>query len=182
MAAGTRVDRDADWTQGDGSLQDRLTLADWRRRVATLYSEVRAMAASDPAVALAHCRTVREWLFREHPQSPLPVAARATFRANHFDHDPRLRFVVPVELVPAVDPGSLAVELPNSGTDTLSFRPIGLVRLPFPAGERRLSVRDWPGALLGWGTVEAEKIVFGAIPAEWRMWLVNSYRSRSGRV
>ena len=72
--------------------------------------------------------------------SLLPVAARATFRAHHFDHDPRLRFVVPVELVPAADPGSLAVELPNSGTDTLSFRPIGLVRLPFPAGERRLSV------------------------------------------
>src|SRR6187401_735965 len=68
----TRVD--VAWTQSDGSLQDRLTLADWRRRVATLYGEVRAMAASDPVVALAHWRTVREWLFREHPQSPLPPA------------------------------------------------------------------------------------------------------------
>jgi uncharacterized protein len=130
----------ADWVQGDGSLQDRLTLSDWRRRVAALYVEVRAMAASDPAVALAHWRTAREWLFREHPQSPLPVADRAGFRARHFDHDPRLRFTVPVERAPADDPAALPLELPNSGSDSLSFRRIGLVRLPFPDGEQRLSV------------------------------------------
>ena len=66
------------------------------------------MAATDPAVALAHWRAVREWLFREHPQSPVPAAERADFRARHFDHDPRLRFVVPVEPAPAADPGALA--------------------------------------------------------------------------
>jgi uncharacterized protein len=129
----------ADWVQGDLSLQDRLTLADWRRRVAALYVEVRAMAASDPAVALAHWRTAREWLFREHPQSPLPVAERPGFRARHFDHDPRLRFTVPVERAPADDPTALALELPNSGSDALSFRRIGVLRLPFPDGEQRLS-------------------------------------------
>ena len=59
------------------------------------------MAASDPGVALAHWRTVREWLFREHPQSPLPVGERATYRARHFDHDPALRFIVAVEPAPA---------------------------------------------------------------------------------
>jgi uncharacterized protein len=128
------------WTQGDGSLQDRLTLADWRRRMAALYADVRSMAASDPGVALAHWRTVREWLFREHPQSPLPAAERADFRARHFEHDPALRFVVPVEAAPAADPGALAMELPNSGADTLSFRRVGTVVLPFPDGERRLSV------------------------------------------
>jgi hypothetical protein len=130
----------ADWVQGDGSLQDRLTLADWRRRVAALYVEVRAMAASDPAVALAHWRTAREWLFREHPQSPLPVAERAGFQARHFDHDPRLRFTIPVERAPADDPAALALELPDSGSDSLSFRRIGVVRLPFPDGEECLSV------------------------------------------
>ena len=130
----------SDWAQGDGSLPDRIALADWRRRVAALYVEVRAMASSDPAVALAHWRTAREWLFREHPQSPLPAAERASFRARHFDHDPRLRFAVPVEAAPAADPSALAVELPNSGSDSLSFRRIGIVRLPFPEGERRLSV------------------------------------------
>ena len=88
------------WRQGDGSLQDRLTLADWRRRIAAIYVDVRAMAASDPAGALAHWRTSRERLFREHPQSPVPVPERAGFRARHFDHDERLRFTVPVEPAP----------------------------------------------------------------------------------
>jgi uncharacterized protein (DUF1684 family) len=129
-----------DWTQGDGSLQDRLTLADWRRRIATLYADVRSMAVTDPSVAHAHWRMVRERLFREHPQSPLPPADRAGFRARHFEHDPSLRFVVPVEPAPTVDAGALAMELPNSGDDTLSFRRVGMVRLPFPDRERRLSV------------------------------------------
>jgi uncharacterized protein len=130
----------SDWAQGDGSLEDRLTLADWRRRVAALYVEVRSMAASDPEVALAHWRVTREWLFHEHPQSPLPVERRADFRARHFDHDPRLRFTVAVEPAPPPDPSAPTLELPNSGSDTLSFRRIGAVRLPFPDGERRLSV------------------------------------------
>lgn len=129
-----------DWTQGDGSLPDRLTLADWRRRVATLYAEVRSLAATDPAAAVAHWRTVREMLFREHPQSPLPGPERAGFRARHFRHDPRLRFIVPIEPAPSADPGGLALEFPDNRPDGLSFRRIGAVRLPFPDGEQRLSV------------------------------------------
>jgi uncharacterized protein (DUF1684 family) len=130
----------SDWTTGDGSLQDRLTLADWRRRVASLYVEVRAMAASDPAVALAHWRAGREWLFRKHPQSPVPLAERASFQARHFEHDPRLRFTVRVEPVAPPDPTAPTLELPNSGADSLSFRRFGEVHLPFPEGDRRLSV------------------------------------------
>jgi uncharacterized protein (DUF1684 family) len=125
---------------GDGSLEDRLTLADWRRRVAALYVEVRAMAMVDPAVALAHWRSTREQLYREHPQSPVPVAERAAFRARHFDHDPALRFTVTVEPAPPPAPGALALELPNSGADSLSFRRVGTVRLPFPDGVQPLSV------------------------------------------
>jgi len=129
-----------DWVPGDGSPADRLSLADWRRRIATLYVEVRAMAATDPAIALAHWRAVREQLYREHPQSPVPLADRAAFRARHFDHDPALRFHSVVE--PATSPaaGAPALALPNSGSDTLSFARIGRVRLPFPDGERLLSV------------------------------------------
>jgi uncharacterized protein (DUF1684 family) len=128
------------WSQGDGSLADALSLADWRRRVAELYAEVRAMAATDPAIALAHWRAVRERLFREHPQSPVPRSSRATFAARHYDHDPALRFEVNVEPAPPPEPGALALELPNSGSETLSFRRIGAVTLGLPAGERRLSV------------------------------------------
>ena len=128
------------WEPGDGSLEDRLSLADWRRRIATLYAEVRPMAESDPAVALAHWRAVRERLYREHPQSPVPVAERSAFVARHFDHDPALRFLASIEPAPPADPGALPLALPNSGADTLAFRRLGSVRLPFAEGERTLSV------------------------------------------
>ena len=133
---------DAGWSQGDGSATDRVWLADWRRRVATLYAEVRAMAASDPAIALAHWRAVREELYRRHPQSPVPPDARETFEAHHFEHDPSLRFEVVVEPAPPAprDPAGLALELPNSGADTLAFSRLGRITLPFPSGARSLSV------------------------------------------
>ena len=129
-----------DWVQGDGSAADRLSLADWRRRVSTLYAEVRAMSATDPAAALAHWRAVRERLYREHPQSPVPAAHRSEFRARHFDHDPGLRFHAVVEPAPAAQPGASPLELTNSGADSLSFSRVGRVRLPFPDGERVLSL------------------------------------------
>jgi uncharacterized protein len=129
-----------EWSQGDGSTTDRLWLADWRRRVAALYAEVRVLSATDPGAALSHWRAVRERLFREHPQSPVPRETRAGFEARHFDHDPQLRFEVPLEAAPPPAPGALALELPNSGADTLSFSRVGMVTLPLPEGTRRLSV------------------------------------------
>ena len=98
------------------------------------------MSASDPAIGLAHWRAAREWLLREHPQSPVPAAERSTFQSAHFDHDPRLRFEAVVEPAPPPEPGALPLELPNSGADVLSFRRLGTVRLPLPDGERTLSV------------------------------------------
>jgi uncharacterized protein (DUF1684 family) len=98
------------------------------------------MATTDPAIALAHWRSVRERLYREHPQSPVPTAERDDFRARHFDHDPRLRFVVGVDPAPPPIPGALPLQLPNSGADILAFRRLGTVRLSFPEGERSLSV------------------------------------------
>lgn len=129
-----------DWEQADGSALDRAWLADWRRQVATLYAEVRGMAATDPAVGLAHWRAVRERLFRGHPQSPVPRDARANFRAEHFPHDPALRFEVTLEPTPPPAPGALPLELPNSGADRLSFSRIGRIELPFPDRARQLSV------------------------------------------
>lgn len=128
------------WQPGDGSAEDRLSLADWRRRIAALYAEVRSMAASDPAIALAHWRAVRERLYREHPQSPVPIAERPTFRARHFDHDPGLRFSAVVEPAPPPAPGALTLELPNSGAESMAFRRVGTVRLRLAAREQALSV------------------------------------------
>ena len=133
------------WTQGDGSATDRAWLADWRRRVATLYAEVRGMAATDPAIALAHWRAVRESLFREHPQSPVPIAQRAAFRAVHFDHDPSLRFEVVIEPAPPPAPGAFALELPNSGADTLVVQPHRPDRHPVREPARvRCPCSGWP--------------------------------------
>ena len=142
------------WTQGDGSATDLAWVADWRRQISTLYAEVRGMAAHDPAIARAHWRAVRERLFREHPQSPVPAEARATFQARHFEYDPALRSEVVLAPEPPIGPGPLtdppssalpgppgiALELPESGGDHLEFSRIGWIQIPLPGGPRRLSV------------------------------------------
>jgi uncharacterized protein len=119
---------------------DRLSLADWRRRVADLYAEVRAASATDPEAAWRGWAASREALFRDHLQSPVPAAARVSFRAHHWPYDPGLRFEVAVEPSLATEPGGLALALPNSGQDSLSFERIGSVEIAFPEGRRRLSL------------------------------------------
>ena len=97
------------------------------------------MAATDPAIALGHWRVVRERLYREHPQSPLPPAARATFQAAHFEHDPSLRFEGFVAPAPAT--GAAAGFGPGAETaETLAFTRIGRIAVPFAEGPRSLSV------------------------------------------
>lgn len=139
----------------DQLAEETLQLADWRRRIADLYAAVRSLSASDREAALELWRTTRERLFREHPQSPVPPADRRAFRAHHFPSDPGHRFEVTVELESASDPGgaaaggpdalglagaTLSLQLPVSAGGTMSFRRIGWVDVPFPAGRRRLAV------------------------------------------
>ena len=119
---------------------ERITLADWRRRVADLYAEVRGMAATDPAIAHAHWRAVREELFRTHPQSPVAADGRAAFAARHWPYDPAWRLVAPVRPAPPPEPGALTLELPNSGADTLAFERVGTLELTLPGGPARLSL------------------------------------------
>jgi uncharacterized protein len=123
-----------------GASPEQLALADWRRRVADLYSDVRRTARKDPAAAWQLWVRTREGLFREHPQSPVPAAERASFRARHWPYDPALRFEIEVQPAPPVAPGALSVELPNSGADVLAFARIGTVEIPFAEGPRRLSL------------------------------------------
>jgi uncharacterized protein (DUF1684 family) len=135
--------------QSPGDLAGILELADWRRTVATLYADVRRLAATDPAAALAQWRATRETLYRDHPQSPVPERERATFQAHHFEADPALRFEVAVD-PPASDgppspPGlgglaSLAIQLPVSAGGVMAFSRVGSVAVPFAAGTRRLEL------------------------------------------
>ena len=127
-------------TAGTTVVPDRLSLADWRRRVTELYVEVRATAATDPRAAWRQWAAARETLFRDHPQSPVPPEARAAFRAEHWTYDPALRFEVAVEPAPPLAPGGLGLALPNSGEDVLSFERIGTLEIPFAEGPRRLSL------------------------------------------
>jgi uncharacterized protein len=130
------------------TMADRAWLADWRRRVAELYVEVRTVSATDPTAAWIFWRQERERLFREHPQSPVPEPERATFRAHHWAHNERLRFSVAVEPSAASDAGGLT--LPNSGADALAFDRIGVLHLTLPHGGATLSLfwmRGYAGGL-----------------------------------
>ena len=115
-------------------------LADWRRSVAALYAEVLKLAELDPSVAHRSWRESRDGLFRTHPQSPVPRADRDGYEARYFDYDPALRFTVPIEPAPPPEPGALALELPNSGADSLAFSRVGRVEFSFADGRRGLSV------------------------------------------
>ncbi|HLX34424.1 MAG TPA: DUF1684 domain-containing protein [Candidatus Limnocylindrales bacterium] len=141
---------------------DKLELADWRRRVSDLYTEIRATSVADPRAAWDTWRAVREWLYREHPQSPVPESERAAFRARHFAYEPALRFEVavlpgdapagstdpePSGIAGGGDAGKLpgfggfgSLMLPVSTGGEQSFRRIGFLDVPFAAGTRRLGL------------------------------------------
>jgi len=139
-------------TGAERGLSDTLQLADWRRRIADLYTEVRVLSATDVESALELWRTTRERLFREHPQSPVPVDKRSGFWARHYPADPSLRFEVAVaadETPPepaarglgALGGGlGIAMDLPVSAGGTMSFSRIGHVEVPLATGARRLGV------------------------------------------
>jgi uncharacterized protein len=133
---------------GPGSALDHLALADWRRRIADLYAEVRTIAASNPEAAWERWREAREAMFRSHSESPVPADRRAAFQARHWPYDPGLRFAAAVTAdVPEAAAGvrlsmmpGMTLQLPMSVGEALDFRRIGWVELPFAAGPRRLAV------------------------------------------
>jgi uncharacterized protein len=74
---------------------DPLDLLDWKRRVFELYAEIRR--TDEPERAWERWRTVRDELFRTHPQSPIPSASRKGFGGlAYFDYDPAARLLAEV--------------------------------------------------------------------------------------
>lgn len=143
----------------DPSTADRLDLADWRRRIADLYAEVRAEAKSDPERAWRLWGETREQLFRAHPQSPVPAGARDAFRAAHWSYDPRYRVEVQVVQEPDAkgttqtdsdgivpfglsEPitGGFTLSLPVSTGGREAFSRIGRLDVPLPGGTRSLGL------------------------------------------
>ncbi len=137
--------------------RERLDLAEWRRRVADLYADVRRLSATDPAAAHARWQGVRETLYRDHDSSPVPPERRGDFRALHFPYDANLRFElavladvgpaagvsspVPDVAPPALTPvGLLGLKLPISTGQPLAFERIGWLEVPFASGSCRLAL------------------------------------------
>lgn len=74
----------------DGGAGGLLELTDWRRRVFDLYRRAREAPASEPAWAA--WRAGRDELFRAHPVSPIPAAARSSHVSTpFFAYDPAAR-------------------------------------------------------------------------------------------
>jgi uncharacterized protein (DUF1684 family) len=98
------------------------SLLDWKRRVFALYAEVREI--EDPEVGWRRWREVRDGLFSEHPQSPIPLAERGAFGGlPFFDYDPALRVLAEPD---AAEPRRL--EIATSGEDPYVFTRFALVR------------------------------------------------------
>ncbi len=101
-----------------------MNVLDWRRRVASIYGDVRA----DPDMAHAHRAWVdaRFELLTTHPASPVPAAERAAFAGGRVaEYDPVFRFVVPVNT--GVEPERRELQ---TGTDgVVPFERIGKVHL-----------------------------------------------------
>ena len=118
-------------------LSPHLALADWRRRVAALYLDVRADAGA-PDARLANFRAARDALFRDHPSSPVPAEQRQSFAGlPYFDHDPSLVLSAPLE----PDPDAPPLDVPRSGEGLgIPFRRIGWVSFEVGGTPCRLAV------------------------------------------
>ncbi len=113
-----------------------LELADYWRRVASLYRGVRE-GEGDAAIRLARFRREKDILFGEHPQSPVPVGSRATFGGlANWPYQAELRVVG--LFTPQRDASAEAV--PSSGGGTMELRHIGQVAFDIGDEIHRLGV------------------------------------------
>ncbi|WBU37628.1 DUF1684 domain-containing protein [Homoserinibacter sp. YIM 151385] len=107
------------------AIRTAVDVADWRRRVFSMYERVRAEA--DPAAAHARWVAERDELLRSHPATPIPDAERADFAGVPVPgYDPAWRFELPV--IAAEEPRRIEVE---TGTDgRVPFELLGRVEIP----------------------------------------------------
>jgi uncharacterized protein (DUF1684 family) len=111
-----------------------LDLLDWKRRIFALYAAVRD--EPDAAAGRRRWRSGRDELFRGHPQSPLPPAARAEFTGlDLFDYDPTLRVSADVVPLPAS-----AVAIGSSGDEPIAFRRFAEARFGLDGAEQELEL------------------------------------------
>lgn len=118
-------------------MSEHLDLADWRRRVASLYDAMRRDRRASQ-LRLVGFRAGKDQLFAEHPSSPVPAASRRNFRGlAYWRHDPVLRFSAALE--PDPDAAPLDVPLSTEGP-AMPFSRIGWVSFEADGGRGRLAV------------------------------------------
>ena len=112
-------------------IPEQLLLADWRRRTAEMYADVRGSPDRSRGHALWRAR--RDQLFQTHPQSPLgPLDPMRESGVPVWPYDPRWRFVLP--LSPAAEP--MTHELQTAPDEVSRLRQIGWLEFPDPPGGR----------------------------------------------
>jgi hypothetical protein len=126
---------------------EALELVGYRRAVAELYRTARRDAVADPEAAWVRWRGARDDLLASHPQSPVPPAARSSFRGMAFHpYDRRWRLEVVVEPLG----GGAGTEVPHSGATASEWQAVGRLRVSWPAGDgalHLLSLRTYGGGL-----------------------------------
>jgi uncharacterized protein len=122
----------------------RLELADWRRQVGELYASVRA--DPDAERAWQRWRQERDRLYRSHPQSPIPAAARGDATApEYYAYDPALRVLASLD----TSDGAM-FELPGSTAGHVTAERAGSARFSLLGESLSLSVfwlLDYAGGL-----------------------------------
>jgi uncharacterized protein (DUF1684 family) len=119
-----------------------VTLADWRRTIASLYARVRDASDRDAAGAARDFRAARDRLFAQHPDSPIPPAQRPSWRgASWFAYDPAWR--VSAEFAPARDVAHF--DIPLAGDGIARCARVGTVRFRVRDAEATLAVYWFDG-------------------------------------
>lgn len=123
---------------------DPVTLADWRRRISELYGDIRRSEA--PEGAWQRWRAARDDLFKQHPQSPIPVHSRDTFEGlEYYAYDPSARVLG--ELRPVDEE---TYEIATSDDRSMSFSRFARVTFELHGEERALELywlEDYAGGL-----------------------------------
>lgn len=114
-------------------LKTAVDLLDWKRRIFSLYSEVRE---AEPQIGWESWRRARDELFKTHPQSPIPEGVREAFAGlSFYDYDDDYRAEAVLE---AADPESY--EVPTSGDEKFAFTRVGIATFDIAGRTRRLEL------------------------------------------
>jgi uncharacterized protein len=116
------------------SVNDLLSLLDWRRTIGDLYAEIRA--ASNKRISWGRWQETRARLFREHPQSPIPSSQQDSYRGPYiYEYDPAWRLRGTIETVAPAER-----ELRTSRNGVMGFRRFGVARFTYRGAEQRLEL------------------------------------------